>query len=298
MLTYIAAYDGSDASRAAVRFAADLARAEDAQVIAAHAYPYISPAGMRGAVPEAQRALQEDARNAGRTVLEGLDVDGIARRILVCGSPARALHELAVAEQASLISVGVTHHEHLGRLVPGSVAAKLLHGAPCPVATVPAGAASHGVATIGVAYDGGVEARGALAAAERLATLLGARMVLIGALEQSIYAGPALATAWDLDPAVRAALEQDLREAADGIAEIDVETRVVTGSAARAITDAARDGIDLLVAGSRSYGPMRSVLLGSVSRHLVDHAHCPVIVVPRGAEAEIDREPRHAAASA
>ncbi|WP_372518091.1 universal stress protein, partial [Solirubrobacter ginsenosidimutans] len=35
--------------------------------------------------------------------------------------------------------------------------------------------------------------------------------------------------------------------------------------------------------GSRGYGPLRSVLLGGVSRRLVDAAQCPVLVLPREA---------------
>ena len=41
--------------------------------------------------------------------------------------------------------------------------------------------------------------------------------------------------------------------------------------------------VGLLVCGSRGYGPLRSVLLGGVSRRLVDAAHCPVLVLPREA---------------
>lgn len=47
------------------------------------------------------------------------------------------------------------------------------------------------------------------------------------------------------------------------------------------IVEAAADDIDLLVAGSRGYGPVRGVLPGAVSRYLVDNAPCPVLVVPR-----------------
>ena len=40
--------------------------------------------------------------------------------------------------------------------------------------------------------------------------------------------------------------------------------------------------IDVPVLGSRDYGPIRTVLLGIVSRALVRSAGCPVVVVPRG----------------
>ncbi len=42
--------------------------------------------------------------------------------------------------------------------------------------------------------------------------------------------------------------------------------------------------VDLLVCGSRGYGPLRGVVFGSVSRRLLDAARCPVLVVPRGVE--------------
>jgi nucleotide-binding universal stress UspA family protein len=39
--------------------------------------------------------------------------------------------------------------------------------------------------------------------------------------------------------------------------------------------------LDLLVSGSRGYGPVRAVLLGGVARRLATAGHCPVIVLPR-----------------
>lgn len=39
---------------------------------------------------------------------------------------------------------------------------------------------------------------------------------------------------------------------------------------------------DILMLGSRAYGPLRHVLMGSVSARVMREAHCPVVVVPRG----------------
>lgn len=44
-----------------------------------------------------------------------------------------------------------------------------------------------------------------------------------------------------------------------------------------------QSGVDLLVVGSRGYGPLRRVLLGSTAAELIHHADYPVIVFPRGA---------------
>ena len=63
--------------------------------------------------------------------------------------------------------------------------------------------------------------------------------------------------------------------------------QVVTGEAAHALADQAeKDGIDLLLLGSRGYGPVRRVLLGAVSDALIRIATCPVLVVPRSSVAQ------------
>jgi nucleotide-binding universal stress UspA family protein len=46
--------------------------------------------------------------------------------------------------------------------------------------------------------------------------------------------------------------------------------------------------LDVLVCGSRGYGPLRAVLLGGVSRRVVAEARCPVIVLPRGVKAPLE----------
>jgi nucleotide-binding universal stress UspA family protein len=64
--------------------------------------------------------------------------------------------------------------------------------------------------------------------------------------------------------------------------DVPVRARVVEGIPAQVLLDAA-DGADLLVVGSRGHGGFAEALLGSVSQHCVQHAHCPVVVI-RGKE--------------
>ncbi|CAM01701.1 nucleotide-binding universal stress UspA family protein [Saccharopolyspora erythraea NRRL 2338] len=59
---------------------------------------------------------------------------------------------------------------------------------------------------------------------------------------------------------------------------VPVERKVVRDHAARALLDEAQDA-DLLVVGHRGHGGFAEALLGSVSRHCVHHAPCPVVVV-------------------
>jgi nucleotide-binding universal stress UspA family protein len=60
-----------------------------------------------------------------------------------------------------------------------------------------------------------------------------------------------------------------------------VRTEAATGDPAETILEiAARDGADAIIVGKRGWGPLRSMLLGSVSQKLASLARCPVIVVP------------------
>jgi nucleotide-binding universal stress UspA family protein len=60
---------------------------------------------------------------------------------------------------------------------------------------------------------------------------------------------------------------------------LTVETEVFEGRpASRIVEDATRFDADLIVLGSRGHGPIGSMLLGSVSAEVADHASCPVLV--------------------
>ena len=69
--------------------------------------------------------------------------------------------------------------------------------------------------------------------------------------------------------------------------DVDVEIDAVVGDPAEVLVDLSQH-IDLLVCGSRGYGPVRGVLLGSVSRRIVREAHCPVMALPRGVRASLE----------
>jgi hypothetical protein len=64
-----------------------------------------------------------------------------------------------------------------------------------------------------------------------------------------------------------------------GRAPVQILTRVLHGHPAHVLLDAA-SGAQLLVVGSRGHGAFAGMLLGSVSQHCVQHASCPVVVVP------------------
>ncbi|XP_043712098.1 universal stress protein PHOS34 [Telopea speciosissima] len=66
---------------------------------------------------------------------------------------------------------------------------------------------------------------------------------------------------------------------------VSVKTQVVVGDPKEKICEVASNlHSDLLVMGSRAFGPIKRMFLGSVSNYCTNHAQCPVIVV-KGASA-------------
>jgi nucleotide-binding universal stress UspA family protein len=89
----------------------------------------------------------------------------------------------------------------------------------------------------------------------------------------------------DLAGQLEAETEVAGAELANAIAEtigersdLEIETKLVEDDAGDALV-AESEGADLLVVGSHAKSGLRAALLGSVSRHVVDHAKCPVVVV-------------------
>jgi nucleotide-binding universal stress UspA family protein len=100
------------------------------------------------------------------------------------------------------------------------------------------------------------------------------------------------------DPAYDRAQADMQRVLAERPPELLATGDVLAGRPGHTLVDACAEGVDLLVTGSRSYGPLAGALVGSVSRHLVDHAPCPVVIVPRGVMPELSPSgERHSSAT-
>ncbi|MGH9138264.1 MAG: universal stress protein [Acidimicrobiales bacterium] len=70
---------------------------------------------------------------------------------------------------------------------------------------------------------------------------------------------------------------------------VEADTRTVTGDPATELCRIADDeDFDLLVVGSHGHGPLKRVLLGSVSHHVVYHGPCPVLVVRASVDDGVD----------
>ena len=71
--------------------------------------------------------------------------------------------------------------------------------------------------------------------------------------------------------------------------DVPLELVVAEGTAARVLQEMSTDAA-LLVVGTRGRGGVKSLLLGSTSRQVVSHAHCPVLVVPAPLPAPVEED--------
>lgn len=267
----IVAFDGSPQGEDALALALRLCRPDGvltlACVVSGHRW-HVGPEVQRpdAPVPDEIAFMFADARAT--AIPAGVHV---RQRAPVAPSPARGLTELAESEDADLIVVGSSAHADPGRVRLERTAGRLLQGAPCAVAVAPGGLRETGhFRHVGVAYDDSPEARAALDTAYEIAAPSQAAVTLMWALPVFEPDEVRLHAYARLDAAAEAAP-----------AGVNPQTLVLRGEP-RVVMSEACDGIvDLLVTGSRGYGPLQRALLGSVSEALTEGASHPVLVVPR-----------------
>lgn len=290
--------DGHEGGADALALAGMLQTAGGGELIAVHVYPFDRSVSLDRA-EEYEAGLHDElaARVAAQVREAGLE----ARVTVVAdASAARALHAVVEREGADLIVVGASHRDQPYRTLLGDTCAATLHGAPCAVAVAPRGYADRPrpLQRIGVGFDGSQESHAALVLARRLAAATGAVLRVWTIVAPPPPAWPVAAYA-DWPDYEAAAIRAGNRMLAAAHAELgeDTDAEVVIGDAGGELADRTRD-TDLLVLGSRSYGPVRRVLLGSTSLRVVQAATGPVLVLPRARSAEAARPPQaHSVAS-
>jgi nucleotide-binding universal stress UspA family protein len=255
-------FDGTEGGRDALELGRVLSSIRDARCIVA--------------MPDAEN-LASEAREA----LE--DPDAEVRDIGLL-SPATMLVEAAKSEAAGTLVVGSTRRGKIGRALVGSTAEQVLHKAPCEVVVAPRGYASErhdGFAKIAVAVDGTPESKVALTRAEDLARQAGATIEILVATDPVVSGIEA-----EFPPDTPSSMANVLGAAIGSVdpalsptgRKVDSGWRQVVRTIADALAAACDPDVDLLVAGSRR--PWDRFLLGSVTKHLIGEAPCPVLVVP------------------
>jgi nucleotide-binding universal stress UspA family protein len=289
MSTIIVGVDESQGSSDAIALASSLAGITGSSLMLANVFPYdLRPSRA------ANRAFEEYLRGDSQELLERrrttLGDETVEVAAIANVSPPHGLQELAEQENAGLIVVGSTHSGPAGRVFPGSTAERLLHGSPCPVAVAPndyAQRSSDELAVIGCGYDASLSAGHALETAHRIAVATGARLRVIRGFRPLAFDIPPDSVLMGGLASYNDTLhERSTRELESAIAKIDaepgIEAQFTIGDPGQILAEASEQ-LDLMVLGSRGYGPMHAVMVGGVAGRLLREAACPVIVVPRGA---------------
>jgi nucleotide-binding universal stress UspA family protein len=281
----IVGFDGSASATIAVRYGAReaLLRGRDLHLLHAFGWPLIYPPfgaeydpHERGPRVAMLKLLSQTARD--------VEQDHPALRVhtrLIDGSPGGVL--VAASREAELLVVG---HRGLGGftgLLAGSVGIQAAGHAHSPVVVVRGDPGSVDAPVV-LGVDG---SPGALAAAEAAFAQAQRRGVeLLVAHHRSPHASRAQAEAVMTGRDPRLSAVDEIAAGVRGVAEryADVKWRIemVDGdSASTALLAVTGDtGAGLLVVGSRGIGGFRAMVMGSTSRTLIEHAPCPLLVVP------------------
>lgn len=281
----IVGYDGSERAEDALALGKLLADMSGAGLVVAGVFRF-DPlwAGHELAF---QAAEKEYARQIERAAAS---VDAEAEAI-PSSSAGRGLHALASELGADLIVVGSSHRSRVGQVLAGNVGMSLLHGSPCSVAVAPHGFTANAgqeFAEVVVGYDGSEEAKLVLAEAIELARASDVPLKLVTVAEPPVLVygkGGGATQGWNaLKEEIEGLMRERLEEATATIPhDVRVTPVLVSDEPATALAQVARADGALLMLGSRAYGPLRRVLMGTVATALARIAPCPLIVHPRPA---------------
>ena len=285
--TIIAGCNGRERGRGAVSLAHAISSATGARLllVGVHHHP---PLPFPGSYAGQRAALEHDLR----VLRDELAPEALVR-VEADLSPAHALRRVAGAEHADLIVVGSRHRRGLQKIVEGDQAMQVLHGAPCAVAVAPDLLAPRiELHRIGVGIDATPESALALLLARELAHHTGAHLSLRAVVDETVpgWVGLSVTPSYvdalqELTEERRAATLELLARRLQACEGVTADGAVVVGDPAGELVAATED-LDLLVLGSRRWGPVHRLALGSTSERVIRHAACPVLVPPRRADAE------------
>jgi nucleotide-binding universal stress UspA family protein len=291
----VVGFDGSASARAAVQYGAGeaLLRGCDLHLVHAFSWPLIYPPFGNAYDPHdhgPRVAMLNQLTVMARDVERDYPDLAVDTRI-VDGSPGGVL--VAASSEATVLVVG---HRGMGGftgLLAGSVGIQATGHAHCPVVVVrgePTTAGPQpGQGPIALGFDGSPGASMAANAAFAQAHRWGVELLVVHHHPpHTARAEAEAAVAGHRSP--RCTTDEfaaSLRVAAAGYDDVRYRTEVVHGDSAATSLIAAARSVDagLLVVGARGVGGFRGLVMGSTSRSLVEHAPCPMMVIPPGVHA-------------
>jgi nucleotide-binding universal stress UspA family protein len=228
---------------------------------------------LREAISRAEIALKRD----------DLALDGY----LVKGRPASSIVDEALGMNADVVVVGSRGHGTIATMVLGSTASEVVDHAPCPVLV----ARGNAIANVAFADDGSSAAHGAETVLADWPVFRGSQISVLSVAEVAVP----LVAGFTQGPYDQV-LESYAKSADEARHETADESQTATGrladaglkaeaiplegdAAAEILRFADAHHIDLIVIGTRGRTGLARLILGSVARNVLLHAHCSVLVV-------------------
>jgi len=287
-LNILLADDGSEHSQAAVKLLGDLPLDEQSHIMALRVFTPSDTSNV-WALEKALKATEEALQSQGKQVESDL----------VLGHPAEKIIEVAQKHEASMIVIGAKGLRATLGILLGGVVQQVAEHAELPVIVVRA--PYNGLRRILLVTDGSEESK-------TMVSCMGGFPLPQGAALEVLHVAPPIPTKeegiqyWPSGIDVSSTIPfDDIQEAIDQRAEkeerfgqrilaevietlneegIDAKSVMLRGDAATEIIQYAKDHqIDLIVCGGRGLGPIKSWIIGSVSRKLLHYAPCSVMVV-------------------
>ena len=274
--------DGSKASDAAVRWAARLAAATDAQltVVYAHRQPYaeVPPADHERMLAESAAVLADE------WVRPAVELGATVSTEVIEGDPRTALLERARDADVDLLVLGRSGRGGgPGFLHLGSVVEHAVHHAASPLAVIPSDV--HGpIRRIAIGTDGSTASACAVDWCAALAGPLGAEVIAIAVEEPLLEWTPS----WD-DDNWRHDAERDVAGWVSPLTDAGVKVDTVVSQnlhpADGLLGVASARSADVLVLGTRGAGGFLGLRFGGVAMKVLHRASLPLVLVPPREEA-------------
>jgi nucleotide-binding universal stress UspA family protein len=197
------------------------------------------------------------------------------------------LHRMAEITGADLLVLGSSREGQNGRVWLRDGVRNAINGAPCAVVVAPLEYAELGtpITQIGVAYNGSAESHAALAVGRGLAFELGANTIAFQALQRPVYEAQSV-SAERLAEATRG-IEANQREHL--VEETGIDACASCGDAVQEIS-VFSGSVDLLIVGSRDYGPVGRLVHGSTTHRLLGYARSPLLILTRAAREQVAQQ--------
>ena len=263
----LVATDGSEASRNAVAVGLELAKVCSSKLEVIAVAVVLTNLEYDGALPwvidDAEKEMQKKLEAVKDMVKEeGIDCEIIVHR---GEDPYVEIVDEAVKNKTDMIIIGTHGRTGVKRFVMGSVAGNVIGHAPCKVLVIPPGA-KIGYSTILVATDGSTHSDAAVLEAVTIAKRCGSSLIIVSVASSN----DEIATA---EENVKRALEAADKEG------VKKEGIVLRGKADQAIVEAAgQKEAGLIVMGRHGKTGLMSLVMGSVTEHVLSHGNTAVLV--------------------